>query len=198
MIDVLIVVAVVALTLMIARPTRHVRGLIDAETRTLKEMAELTSRLEAHRNAVLTDTDDDGVGEFAALGAVLAERTSQFEQVGDTDVWSRGGYYFTVRLPGPKRQPLPAADPSVVADFAEVAYLLIAWPTEPGETGMRAYHTAVYGTLQHAVDGYPYGGADRPPVPPIKMVYGPRENPTPGSAPNLGNWAVPTFDVSGR
>lgn len=86
---------------------------------------------------------------------MLGERIADFEQVPGTDVWERGGYFFTTRLPGLKREPVESTSPDVVTDFAEVAFLLIAWPVEPGETGMRAYHTAAYGTLQHAIDGYP-------------------------------------------
>ena len=124
-------------------------------------------------------------------------REVQFERVEGTDVWKRGGYYFTVLLPNRRREPVPALSPEVHTDYAEVAELLVAWPADPGTSGMRAYVRWPGGQLlQHAIDGYPY--TRDPPVPDAPLVAVAGGAPRPADRYDREDWRPPVFTTGRR
>lgn len=99
---------------------------------------------------------------------MLAERAAEGRRVGGGDVWEFGGYLFQVLTPGPAKVPVAAGSDRSVTDYAEVAYLIAAWPAQPGETGMRAYLQSPFGILRHQIEGYPYD--DQAPAPDWQLV----------------------------
>jgi hypothetical protein len=166
--DVLLVLALGALAALVLLPERQVRRVLAGEDRAVEDLVDLDRRLRDHQRASARDDDRDGVGEFAPLTEALGARRDDARRVGDTDVWVLGGYRFAVLVPGARKLPVLAGTPEAVPDYAEVAYLLVAWPEEPGTSGMRAYASTPSGILQHQIDGYPYG--DRPPFPDAPMI----------------------------
>ena len=129
---------------------------------TLREVGE---RLDARRAAAQIDTDGDGRGETPPIGDV-ASTADGFRPGADGAASERDGYWFTVLVPGADRLPRRAGTAEVSTDGSEATYVLIAWPVDPGKSGMRAYvRTPLDGLLRHGIDGYPYGGPDAPPAP---------------------------------
>jgi len=156
-VDVVTIAAVAAIVLLIVIPQGRVRRLLGSEDDVIADLADIERREEAHRASGATDANHNGKGEFAPLGAVLGERAGDFERVEGTDLWRRGGYYFTVLLPDGYYRPVSATSPKLRTEWAELAELIVAWPADPGRSGMRAYARWPGGALlQHAIDGYPY------------------------------------------
>jgi hypothetical protein len=191
-IDVLTLVAVIGLVLLVVVPQSRVRGLLDNEDVVIADLADIERREEAHRASGKTDADRNGRGEYAALGTVLGDREGEFQRIEGTDVWRRGGYYFTVLLPDNYYLPVAASAPQVSPKFAEVAKLIVAWPAEPGRTGMRAYARWPDGTLfQHGIDGYPYSAES--PFPKVPLVQSDAKGPRPADRYDREDWLPPRF-----
>ncbi len=195
LVDLLILVVVAVLVAAVVLPRRRVDGIVRAENRAIAQLATIVELLEVHQAEAKTDEDRDGVGEFSDLGRVLGRGRADFTRVEGTDTWERDGFYYTVLLAGPEKSPVPATSGMVVADFAEIAYLVVAWPARPGVSGMRAYARRPDGLLQHTIDGYPYGGADEPPLPPGDMIRGRRESPEAAPRQDSETWAPPIFST---
>jgi hypothetical protein len=197
MIDAVSLVALAVIVVMIVVPQARVRGLLRNEDAVIADLADIEKREDAHRAAGTTDADHDGRGEYASLAQVLGDRAANFERIEGTDVWRRHGYYFTVLLPDREKRAVAAGSPEVYADYAEVAELLVAWPAEPGRSGMRAYCRWPGGVLlQHAVDGYPY--SREPPVPNAFLVANDANGPRPADRYDHDDWRPPVFATGKR
>jgi hypothetical protein len=71
--------------------------------------------------------------------------------------------------------------------------MIVAWPAEPGVTGMRAYMATPHGILRHQIDGYPYSGDPPAPEWPLVRFEGAR---VARGAPYVGNdWKAPAQDL---
>jgi len=192
MIDALTLACLATLVALVLAPQIRVREVLRSEDAVIADLADLERREEAHRTAGATDRDGDGRGEFAALGDVLGERASQFERIEGSDVWRRGGYYFTVLLPDREYKPVPATSADVAPDYAEVAELIVAWPSDPGTSGMRAYCRWPGGVLlQHGIDGFPY--TREPPFPGAPIVKRDAKGPHPAERYYGDDWNSPVF-----
>lgn len=158
-----------ALAAVVVAPQKRVRSIISAEAQIVEDLRDLDRRLEAQRRTGKPDIDGDGLAEFAPLGDVLRSRALAAEPVGTDGIYRLDGYYFAVMVPGGlRRTPVLAGSADVLADGAEITYLLVAWPEVPGETGMLAYVSSPQGVLRHQIEGFPY---DRhPPAPEWPMV----------------------------
>lgn len=188
-------VAAAAIVLMLLLPQRRVRGLLDNEDEVIAELADLERRAEEARAKAATDADGDGKGEYAPLGTVLGARRAEFERVEGTDVWRRGGYYFTVLVPDRDYHPVSAISPEVHCDYAEIAEVLVAWPAEPGTSGMRAYARWPGGVLlQHGIDGYPYGL--EPPFPRVALIRRDAKGARPAERYDGEDWRPPVFSAA--
>lgn len=165
-----------ALVAVVVWPRVRVARMLAAEDRVMDKLASLAKEIAAFQSLGSRDADGDGHGEVGTLREVMDEQghpKAYLDIVPGTDVWAptRAGYYIALFVPGPDRRPAPAGGDDVPADHAETMWVLAAWPTEPGRTGMRAYlRTPGDGILRDAVDGYPYGGADRAPVPDVALL----------------------------
>lgn len=182
---------------MLLLPQARVRGLLANEDDVIADLEDLERREEKHRAGAATDADGDGKGEYAALGAALGARAAEFERIEGTDIWRRGGYYFTVLLPDRDYHPVAAASPDVHCDYAEIAELLVAWPAEPGKSGMRAYARWPGGVLlQHAIDGYPYG--PEPPFPRVPLIRRDAKGARAAERYDREDWRPPVFSAAKR
>lgn len=196
-VDAMTVAAVAGIVLMFILPQVRVRALLSSEDEVIVVLADLDKLEEAYRAAAKTDRDGDGAGEYAALGDVLGARAGEFRRVGDTDIWRRRGYYYTVLLPDSEYMPVPATDADVPPAYAAVAKLLVAWPADPGRTGMRAYARWPGGLLlQHGIDGFPYG--EDPPFPRVALVRRDAKGAHAVERYDRKDWAPPVFSTQTR
>lgn len=194
LIDALLMLTLAAIVAIVVVPQRRVKRIMDAEDRIVEDLRDIERRLEEHQKAGTRDADRDGIGEFGPLTAVLGSRAEAARRIGSTDVWELDGYRFAVLTPDSRKLPVLAGSPEEVTDYAEVAYVISAWPAEPGVTGMRAYCETPYGILQHQLDGCPYG--DDPPAPGWEMIS--FEDGRPRRArpsANDGDWKSPVRDL---
>jgi len=194
--DLLFVLLLATLFAVVALPARNVRRILAREDRAVARLLEIERLLRDHQRSAALDRDRDGTGEYAPLTDVLGPLRETAERIGESDVWVLDGYRFEVLVPGPDRRPVAADSAEAVADYAEVGFLIVAWPLEPGVTGMRAYAFTPHGLLQHQIDGYPYG--DTAPYPDAVMVIPDgvqirRADRYPGT-----DWRVPARDFRPR
>jgi hypothetical protein len=159
--DLIAILAVVVIAALVVLPQRRVRHILSNEDRVVEHLRDIEQRLAKHRAGGGRDADKDGVGEYAPLTDILGDAAAAARRVGESDVWEIDGYLYQVMTPGGSKSPVPAGSAGAVPDYAEAAYIIVAWPAEPGETGMRAYLQTPFGVLRHQIDGYPYG-ADAP------------------------------------
>lgn len=193
----LTVVAAAAIVLFLVLPQQRVRGLLANEDEVIADLEDLERREEQYRASAATDADGDGKGEYGPLGAALGSRASEFERVEGTDVWRRGGYYFTVLVPDRDYRPVSAVSTDVHCDYAEIAELLVAWPDDPGRSGMRAYARWPGGVLlQHAIDGYPYGL--EPPFPRVPLIRRDAKGARAAERYDGEDWRPPVFSAAKR
>ncbi len=192
LVDATTLTCVVALVALVVAPQVRVRALLEREDAVIADLADIERREEMHKASGATDRDGDGHGEFGALGAVLGERARDFQRIEGSEIWRRGGYYFTVLLPDREYKPVPANSPDVAPDYAEVAEVIVAWPVEPGVTGMRAYCRWPDGSLlQHGIDGYPY--TRDPPCPAAPLVRRDAQGVRPADRYDGDDWTPPVF-----
>lgn len=126
------------------------------------------------------DSDGDGCGEYATLAeltgataprgggkggaeALLSERL-QPDATGSAE---RSGYRYRIDLPTALRRgggPIPA----IVAERAELEFVAIAWPVDPGTTGARVFALGSDGSLwssDNRGENQGYAGLERMPPP---------------------------------
>jgi hypothetical protein len=193
-VDSLTIVVVAALAMLVVAPRMRVRRLLANEDAVIADLADIERREDKYKASGATDRDGDGKGEYAPLGEVLGERASQFERIEGADIWRREGYYFTVLLPDREYKPVPASSPDVAPDYAEVAELIVAWPADPGTTGMRAYCRWPGGVLlQHGIDGYPY--TREPPYPRAPLIKRDGNGAHPADRYDRVDWNAPAFET---
>ncbi|MCG3133660.1 MAG: hypothetical protein HMLKMBBP_00874 [Planctomycetes bacterium] len=173
-VDVLTLAALAGVAWLVWKPSRTVERIIEREDEVVRDLADLWERHAAHMAAGGRDQDKDGRPEASPVGDFLGSRAEAAEHVDGSTVWIMDGYRFQMLGPAAlDGRPAPVADPSgqVPADYAEVAWMLVAWPERPGRSGMRAYAWTKDGLAIHKVDGYPYERfADRAPDPGMPLV----------------------------
>ncbi len=199
MIDAAVVLVLVVLAAIVIVPQSNVRRMARAENAVIDLLTQLDRRIEEYRRSGATDADRDGRGEYASLAEILrdAPDRDEYVRIEGTDVWERSGWYFAVLLPDREKNAVAATAPQVHVDYAEVAKLLVAWPAQPGVTGMRAYARWPGGTLlQHSIDGYPY--TRTPPVPHAPLVRIDAGVAAPADRYDGDDWNPPVFSVTRR
>ena len=168
----MLLVALVGIGLLVVRPAWRVERVLVHEEAAWREVVALSERAEAARRGVVRDLDRDGVGEPPPLGVLVRGEGPRYAPGPGGQAWRCGGYWFALLTPGIDRRAAFPTDEARLADYAEIAYAIVAWPADPGTSGMRAYlwTPADAKVLRHAVDGFPYGGAERPPLPAEPLV----------------------------
>lgn len=194
LLDLVIVLAVAALAAIVVVPQRRVRWMMGNEERIVEDLRGLERRLIADQKAARRDVDHDGVGEYAPLTDILGARAESARRLGTTDIWEIDGYWFAVMVPGPRKLPILAGSPGEAADCSEAGYLLIAWPAQAGETGMRAYLASPHGMLVHQIDGYPY--TLDPPAPDWPLIERDGDTIRRGDPYLGGDWKSPVRALS--
>jgi type II secretory pathway pseudopilin PulG len=146
--DVIFTLLLVAVIGMIAVPGALDRLRIADEVRAIEALQWIAAAQEHYRLGAHHDADGDGQGEYGFLADLVrtAPRGGDWGDCpfdGETgfDTVRLPGFQLAVFLPGPKGEPLtPVSEATVEPDFAEKTFAAIAWPTEAGATGYRAYY----------------------------------------------------------
>jgi hypothetical protein len=193
LLDAVTLIALGAIAAIVAVPRSRVRSLMENEDRVVADLRVLAERIVADQRTGRRDADGDGVGEFAPLGEVLGDLAPAAQRAEPDGVWVLHGYRFASMTPGPRRLPVLAGAEGASADHAEAAWAVLAWPDEPGVTGMRAYAATPHGILQHQIDGYPYDAGPPPLEWTMVVLDGPRAR---RAGPYSGDdWRAPVRDL---
>jgi prepilin-type N-terminal cleavage/methylation domain-containing protein len=179
LIELMIVVAVIAIVAAIALPNLLSSRLSANETTVIATLRELISAQAQFQTRGLADTDFDGLGEFGTFGelsggvgvrggttmhpTVLA---SSFRAINANGEVARHGYLYRLFLPDPGGAGLAevaggGAPAGIDADLAEGVWCAYAWPTDYGHSGVRTFFVNHGGEILFA-DSAAYSGPGAP------------------------------------
>jgi prepilin-type N-terminal cleavage/methylation domain-containing protein len=179
LIELMIVVAIIAIIAAIAIPNLLSARLNANETAAVATLRNITSAQAQFQTSAHADTDNDGTGEFGVFGELSAGTqvrstgntitpsvlSGAFKAVDGQGEVSRSGYLFQMFLPGAAGLGLPEdADGGMTAavddDLAETTWCCYAWPANYNNSGNRTFFVNQSGDVT-ATDSASYtGGGD--------------------------------------
>ena len=185
LIELMIVVAIIAIIAAIAIPNLLSARLNANETAAIATLRNISSAQAQFQATAKADADNDGTGEFGAF----IEMSGAVDVRGDSDVGSlnppvisgafrnptaagyisRSGYYFKIYLPASDGTGTIADDDStgtftdVDSDLAETTWLCYAWPVNYGNSGNRTFMVNQTGDVVTTEDSA-YTGTAGPPA----------------------------------
>jgi len=164
LIEMMIVVAVIAILAAIAIPNLLAARLIANETATIANLRTLWNGEVQLQASAAVDVDSDGAGEYGFLRELSSETGVRLSPDGSTvgrevspspislsfrnldanGGGRRSGYRFRVSLPsdtgiGVHERTAGAFDGSVSTDYAEVMFTIYAWPDNHNASGKRTF-----------------------------------------------------------
>ncbi len=175
LIELMIVIAIIAIIAAIAIPNLLSARLNSNETAALATMRTIVSAQTQFKATGRADENDNGIGEFGYFpelaggravrdGARLAPPVlaTAFRSNQITGRVIRSGYHFLIALPtdtafGVDLQGIDLVD----ADLAETTWLCYAWPADHGNTGNRSFFVNQTGDIV-ATDDASYTGTTLP------------------------------------
>ena len=179
LIELMIVVAIIAIIAAIAIPNLLSARLNANETAAIATLRNISSAQAQFQATAKADTDNDGTGAFGSfleLSGASAVRndgnvgilnppvlSGAFRRP-TTDGWvSRSGYFFAIFLPGPTGLGViqDAAWGGVDEDLAETTWCCYAWPVNYGNSGNRTFHVNQTGDVT-STEWNNYSGTSRP------------------------------------
>ncbi len=177
LIELMIVIALIAVLVAIAAPNLFAARRAADETRALAMLRNITAAQAQFRQNARADTDDDGAGEyggFLEMAGTIAGRqaspltpavlTASLGMLNAAGEARRGAYFFRVFLPDANgagvAEPTTgfSDDGSVSSDNAETVWCCYAWPINAQGTDNPTYFTNQSGVLL-ATRGAAYGGS---------------------------------------
>jgi len=186
LIELMIVIAIIAIIAAIAIPNLLSARLNSNETAAIATLRNIISAEAQFQTTSRADANNNGVGEYGTFaemsgsvgvrgGAILSPSvlSTAFRTVSADGEVSRSGYLFALYLPdatgnGLKEVggPAPAggADPAVDPDLAETTWCAYAWPTNYGNTGNRTFFVNQGGDIV-ATEHAAYSGPNAGPAP---------------------------------
>jgi prepilin-type N-terminal cleavage/methylation domain-containing protein len=182
LIELMIVIAIIAIIAAIAIPNLLAARLSANETAAIATLRNIISAQAQFQQSGKADTDDDGTGEYggfvelsgAAAGRMAAVLvppvlSGAFRVLNANGEVSRSGYFFRVFLPDAagagvgEPQAGYADDGSLDGDLAETTWCSYAWPVNYNQSGNRTFFTNqggdVVGTEAAAYSGTGNGPA---------------------------------------
>jgi prepilin-type N-terminal cleavage/methylation domain-containing protein len=184
LIELMIVVAIIAIIAAIAIPNLLSARLNANETAAIATLRNISSAQAQFQATSKADSDNDGTGEFGAF----IELSGQVDVRGDTDVGalnppvisgafrnpttagyvSRSGYYFKIYLPtstgtGVIADASGGSFGTVDADLAETTWVCYAWPVNFGNSGNRTFMVNQTGDVVTTEEST-YSGTAGPPA----------------------------------
>lgn len=194
LIELMIVVAIIAIIAAIAIPNLLSARLNANETAAIATLRNISSAQAQFQASSKADTDNDGTGEFGCFVELAGAQpvrsvagntlnppvlSGAFRKPNGTGYVSRSGYFFAIYLPdsggdGVLGDATPTAIPSGTAagqidpDIAETTWCCYAWPVNYGNSGNRSFMVNQTGDVVSTETGGalpPYNGTASVPVP---------------------------------
>ena len=160
LIELMIVIAIIAIIAAIAIPNLLAARLSSNETAAIATLRNVISAQAQFQQSAKADTDADGTGEYGGfvelsgggagrMAAVLNPPvlSGAFRVLNATGAVSRSGYFFKMYLPGAagaavgEPQTGYVAGSGVNSDLAETTWCCYAWPVNYGQSGNRTFFT---------------------------------------------------------
>jgi len=198
LIELMIVVAIIAIIAAIAVPNLLSAKLAANESNAISTLRNLVSAQAQFQTISAIDEDIDGTGEYGCFGELSGVYNLQrngvgapqpldppilastFQTIDANGVVDKSGYAFIVFLPDAANPPAGSAevgaaqDPAWDPDSSEVLWCAYAWPLDTGTTGNRAFFVNQRGEIIQSkmdVQVYSYtGGAPAVQVPPFSAA----------------------------
>ena len=165
LIELMIVIAIIAIIAAIAIPNLLAARLSANETAAIATLRNIISAEAQFQQTAKADTDNDGTGEYGGFvemsGGGVGRMTvvlsppvlsGAFRVLNVAGEVSRSGYFFHVYLPGAGGA--GAAEPTagftaalINADLVETTWCAYAWPVNYGQSGNRTFFTNQGGDL---------------------------------------------------
>ena len=178
LIELMIVVAIIAILAAIAIPNILAARMNANETAALATMRTIGSAQVQFHATAKADEDNDGTGEYGMLGelsGLVAVRGGSFKTPTDLSgsfknvtidgEVNRSGYYFRMYLPAPGGTGIAENGGGGVLvgvlepDLAETTWIVYAWPANSGISGQRTYATDQSGEIIATRDSTATGAA---------------------------------------
>jgi len=181
LIELMIVIAIIAIIAAIAIPNLLSARLNSNETAAIATLRNIISAQAQFQTTSRADLNNNGVGEYGTFGemsgsvGVRAGRilnppvlSTAFRAVNGAGEVSRSGYLFAMWLPDINGGGLPeagggGADAAVDPDISETTWCGYAWPTNYGNTGNRTFFVNQGGDIVATEDTAYSGTTQGPP-----------------------------------
>jgi prepilin-type N-terminal cleavage/methylation domain-containing protein len=179
LIELMIVVAIIAIIAAIAIPNLLSARLNANETAAIATLRNISSAQAQFQATSKADTDNDGTGEFGCFselsGAIDVRNSATvgklnppvlsgaFRNPNGSGYVSRSGYFFAIFLPDSSGDGVLPDDgvaatmTSVDSDLAETTWCCYAWPVNYGNSGNRSFMVNQTGDIVSS-EGAKYGG----------------------------------------
>jgi prepilin-type N-terminal cleavage/methylation domain-containing protein len=181
LIELMIVIAIIAIIAAIAIPNLLAARLSANETAAIATLRNIVSAQAQFQQSGKADTDDDGTGEYggfielsgAAAGRMTAALVPQvlsgaFRTLNAAGEVSRSGYFFRLYLPGPTTPGEGVGEPQagftdalIDPDLAETTWCAYTWPVNYNQSGNRTFFTNQGGDVVACEDA-DYNGTGGP------------------------------------
>lgn len=181
LIELMIVIAIIAIIAAIAIPNLLSARLNSNETAAIATLRNIISAQSQFQSTARADDNNNGVGEygtFAEMAGGVGVRgnanlrppvlSTAFRTVNGSGEVSRSGYVFKIFLPdnggaGLSEVANGGADAAVDADVAETTWCAYAWPANYGNTGNRTFFVNQGGDIV-ATESSAYSGTGSGPA----------------------------------
>jgi prepilin-type N-terminal cleavage/methylation domain-containing protein len=176
LIELMIVIAIIAIIAAIAIPNLLSARLNSNETAAIATLRNIISAQAQFQTTSRADENNNGVGEygtFAEMSGAIGVRggailhppvlSTAFRTVNANGEVGRSGYLFAMWLPDAAGDGLPevgggGADAAVDPDFAETTWCCYGWPANHGNSGNRTFFVNQGGDIV-ATDDQSYSGS---------------------------------------
>ena len=157
LIELMIVIAIIAIIAAIAIPNLLSARLNSNETAAIATLRNIISAQSQFQTTSRADNNNNGVGEYGTFGEMSGSigvrqgallnppvLSTAFRAVNANGEVSRSGYLFAMYLPDNSGAGLPelsggGADQNADPDISETTWACYAWPTNYGNTGNRTF-----------------------------------------------------------
>ena len=181
LIELMIVIAIIAIIAAIAIPNLLAARLSANETAAIATLRNIISAQAQFQQSGKADTDNDGTGEYGGfielsgqdqgrMAAVLVPPvlSGAFRVLNASGEVSRSGYFFRIFLPDAggagvgEPQAGYADDGTLDGDLAETTWCCYAWPVNYNQSGNRVFFTNQGGDVVGSEDGNYSGTGNGP------------------------------------
>ena len=183
LIELMIVIAIIAIIAAIAIPNLLAARLSANETAAIATLRNMTSAQAQFQQSAKADEDNDGTGEYggfielsgAAAGRMAAVLvppvlSGAFRVLNANGEVSRSGYFFTMAIPDnagagvPEPQAGFAVGGGQNPDLSETTWCAYAWPVNYNQSGNRTFFTNQGGDIVATEDSAYSGTGNGPPT----------------------------------